>query len=154
MVRNALAQSQLPPHCLELEITEGLLLQSSAETRDVLDRLRELGVRLSIDDFGTGFSTMVYVSQFSIDRIKIDQSFVRKALTERNSRAVIKGIVAMAHESGITVIGEGAETLDEANLLRSLMCDEVQGYLFSRPVEADKLAGIINAGYRQFELPR
>ena len=153
MVHNALAQSQLPPHCLELEITEGLLLQSSAETRDVLDRLRDLGVRLSIDDFGTGFSSMVYVSQFPIDRIKIDQSFVRKALTERNSRAVIKGIVAMAHESGITVIGEGTETLDEARLLHSLMCDEVQGYLFSRPAEADELVEIINAGYHQFEFP-
>lgn len=151
-VRNVLAQSQLPPHCLELEITEGLLLQISAETRDALDRLRGLGVRLSIDDFGTGFSSMVYVSQFAIDRIKIDQSFVRKALTEQNSRAVIKGIVAMAHDSGITVIGEGTETLDEARLIRNLMCDEAQGYLFSRPADEDKLAEIVKSGYRQLKL--
>jgi diguanylate cyclase (GGDEF)-like protein/PAS domain S-box-containing protein len=152
-VLNALTQSQLPPHCLELEITEGLLLQSSAETRDTLNRLRELGVRLSIDDFGTGYSSMVYVSQFAIDRIKIDQSFVRKALTEQSSRAVIKGIVAMAHDSGITVIGEGTETLDEARLLRSLMCDEAQGYLFSRPADEEGLVEIAKAGYRHLDLP-
>jgi diguanylate cyclase (GGDEF)-like protein len=151
-VRNALEHSKLPPHCLELEITEGLLLQSSTETRDTMDRLRDLGVRLSIDDFGTGYSSMVYVSQFPIDRIKIDQSFVRKALNERTSRAVIKGIVAMAHETGITVIGEGTETIDEARLLRSLKCDEVQGYLFSRPVEESQLAAISRAGYHQLEL--
>jgi diguanylate cyclase (GGDEF)-like protein/PAS domain S-box-containing protein len=151
-VRRALDKSKLPPHCLELEITEGLLLQSSTETRDAMDRLRELGVRLSLDDFGTGYSSMVYVSQFPIDRIKIDQSFVRKALSERTSRAVIKGIVAMAHESGITVIGEGTETLDEARLLRTLMCDEVQGYLFSRPVEESELVAIGSAGYRQLNL--
>jgi diguanylate cyclase (GGDEF)-like protein/PAS domain S-box-containing protein len=151
-VRNALEESQLPARCLELEITEGLLLQSSTETRDAIDRLRALGVRLSIDDFGTGYSSMVYVSQFPIDRIKIDQSFVRKALSEKTSRAVIKGIVAMAHESGITVIGEGTETLDEARLLRSLKCDEVQGYLFSRPVEANQLDAITRAGYSRLEL--
>ena len=152
IVHKALAQSQLAAHCLELEITEGLLLQISAETRASLSQLRELGVRLSIDDFGTGYSSMVYVSQFAIDRIKIDQSFVRKALTEQSSRAVIKGIVAMAHDSGMTVIGEGTETLDEARLLRSLKCDEAQGYLFSRPTDEEQLARIAGTGYRQLEL--
>lgn len=151
-VRDALAQSELPPHCLELEITEGLLLQISEETRDALNQLREMGVRLSIDDFGTGFSSMVYVSQFAIDRIKIDQSFVRKALTEQNSRAVIKGIVAMAHDSGITVIGEGTETVDEARLLRDLMCDEAQGFLFSGPVDQEKMLEIASSDYRRLNL--
>jgi EAL domain-containing protein (putative c-di-GMP-specific phosphodiesterase class I) len=147
-VRDALVQSGLPPHCLELEITEGLLMQISEETRDALSELRGLGVRMSIDDFGTGFSSMVYVSQFAIDRIKIDQSFVRKALTEQNSRAVIKGIVAMAHDSRITVIGEGTETVHEARLLRDLMCDEAQGFLFSRPVDQDQMFEIASNGYR------
>jgi diguanylate cyclase len=151
-VRNAPEPSQLPPRCLELEITEGLLVQISGETRDSLDQLRELGVRLSIDDFGTGFSSMVYVSQFSIDRIKIDQSFVRKALTEKNSRAVVKGIVAMAHDSGITGNGEGTETLNEARLLRDLMCDQAPEYLFSRPVDEEKLAEIGRTGYRRLNL--
>src|ERR1700761_7184244 len=95
---------------------------------------------------------MVYVSQFPIDRIKIDQSFVRKALTERNSRAVIKGIVAMAHDSGITVVGEGTETLDEARLLHALECDDAQGYFFSRPSDEPGLAAIANTRYPQLEL--
>ena len=146
MILNALEESRLPAHCLELEITEGILLQSSAETHEVLNRLHEMGVRVLIDDFGTGYSSMVYVSQFAIDRIKIDQSVVQKALTEKNSRAVIKGIVAMAHESGIKVIGEGTATLDEARLLRGLMCDEGRGYLFSRPADEGRCWGLLRLG--------
>jgi diguanylate cyclase (GGDEF)-like protein/PAS domain S-box-containing protein len=147
MIRNALEQSQLPPRCLELEITETMLMHSAKETLDALVRIRELGVRIAIDDFGTGFSSMSYITRFAIDRIKIDQSFVRGVLDDPNSRAVITAIVAMAHGLGITVVAEGTETRAEADQLRQMECDEAQGYYYSRPVNPDLLEALANRNY-------
>jgi EAL domain-containing protein (putative c-di-GMP-specific phosphodiesterase class I) len=141
-VRNALETSQLPPHCLELEITESMLMQSTAETLENLTRMREIGIRIAIDDSGTGFSSMSYITRFSIDRIKIDQSFIRGILNDASSTAVVTAIIAMAHGLGITVVAEGMETEAEAQQLIRLHCDEAQGYLYSRPVDADKLEAL------------
>ena len=142
IVRNALEKSQLPPHCLELEITESVLMQGSTETLNGLARIRELGVRIAIDDFGTGFSSMSYITRFAIDRLKIDQSFIRGILHDPNSRAVITAIIAMAHGLGIKVVAEGTETQEEVDQLIELQCDEAQGYLYSRPVDAHQLEAL------------
>jgi EAL domain-containing protein (putative c-di-GMP-specific phosphodiesterase class I) len=144
-VRRALEESQLPPNCLELEITESMMMLSSAETLDSLSRIRGLGVRISIDDFGTGFSSMSYITRFAIDRIKIDQSFIRGVLDDPNSRAVITAIIAMGHGLGITVVAEGTETRAEVEQLIELQCDEAQGFLYSRPVNPEDLEALVNA---------
>jgi EAL domain-containing protein (putative c-di-GMP-specific phosphodiesterase class I) len=141
-VRNALETAQLPAHCLELEITESMLMQSTQETLDNLARIRGIGVRIAIDDFGTGFSSMSYITRFSIDRIKIDQSFVRGILHDPNSSAVVTAIIAMAHGLGIKVVAEGTETEEEANRLIAMQCDEAQGYLYSAPVNAEELLAV------------
>lgn len=144
-VRNAIETSGLPAHCLELEITESMLMQGAQETLDTLARIRELGVRVAIDDFGTGFSSMSYITRFAIDRIKIDQSFVRGVRNDPNSRAVITAIIAMAHGLGITVVAEGTETTEEAEALIELECDEAQGYLYARPVEPAALVQLASS---------
>ena len=100
----------------------------------MLQRIRELGVRLSIDDFGTGFSSFSYLLQYQIDRLKIDQSFVRQAMTDANAAAVVRTIIAMSHNLGIKVIAEGAETPEQMEFLLRRRCDEVQGFYFARPV--------------------
>ena len=148
IVRNALETSQLPPHCLELEITESVLMQGSQETLDGLARIRQLGVRIALDDFGTGFSSMSYITRFEVDRLKIDQSFVRGLLNDQNSRAVVTAIIAMAHGLGVTVVAEGTETKPEADMLTQLECDEAQGYLYSRPVEFGELVKL-SSGFAQ-----
>ncbi len=141
-VRNALETSQLPPHCLELEITENLLMHGSQETLDGLARIRLLGVRIALDDFGTGFSSMSYITKFEVDRLKIDQSFTRQLLTDANSRAVVTAIIAMAHGLGVTVVAEGTEAQEQADLLTELSCDEAQGYLYSRPIDLEELVKV------------
>jgi len=141
-VRNALETSQLPPHCLELEITENLLMHGSQETLDGLARIRMLGVRIALDDFGTGFSSMSYITKFEVDRLKIDQSFTRQLLTDANSRAVVTAIIAMAHGLGVTVVAEGTEAQEQADLLTELSCDEAQGYLYSRPIDLEELVKV------------
>jgi diguanylate cyclase (GGDEF)-like protein/PAS domain S-box-containing protein len=141
-VRNALQSSQLPPHCLELEITESVLMQGSQETLDGLARIRLLGVRIALDDFGTGFSSMSYITKFQVDRLKIDQSFMQGLLTDANSRAVVTAIIAMAHGLGVTVVAEGTETQEQADMLTQLLCDEAQGYLYSRPIDLAELEKI------------
>jgi EAL domain-containing protein (putative c-di-GMP-specific phosphodiesterase class I) len=102
----------------------------------MLQSIRDLGVRLSIDDFGTGFSSFSYLLQYQIDRLKIDQSFVRQAMVDANAAAVVRTIIAMSHGLDIKVIAEGAETRDQVKFLLRRRCDEVQGYYFARPVSS------------------
>ncbi len=134
-IETALAASGLSPGCLELEITENILMQDSEDSLGLLEKVRDLGVRVSIDDFGTGFSSMSYITRFSIDRLKIDQSFVRNVVTDPNNEAVITAIIAMAHGLGVSVLAEGVETLDQLKFLTAQGCDEAQGYHFARPLE-------------------
>lgn len=144
-VAQVLAQTGLDPACLELEITEGTVMQDTKAAIAALQALKRLGVALSIDDFGTGYSSLSYLKQFPIDVLKIDRSFVQNVTHDQNDAAITRAIVALAHGLDLAVIAEGVETLEQANFLKLNGCDEMQGFYFSRPVPADQLASILRA---------
>jgi len=160
IVISALANSQIQPRQLELEITEGVFLVESESTDDMFARLKSLGVRLALDDFGTGYSSLGYLKKAPFDKIKIDQSFVRGAAKSgsRNA-AIIRAIVTLAESLGMDTTAEGAETHDELTLIRELGCSHIQGYIFGRPMgpeEAGALAAqnkTVTADGFQFNRP-
>jgi diguanylate cyclase (GGDEF)-like protein/PAS domain S-box-containing protein len=132
VVTDALRHSGLPARRLELEITETLLLEKSAQVLATLHALRALGVRISMDDFGTGYSSLSYLRSFPFDKIKIDQSFVRDLGANREAQAIIRSIVSLGKGLGVTITAEGVETEAELSCLRAEGCDEGQGFLFSK----------------------
>ncbi|MBA5869795.1 MAG: EAL domain-containing protein [Nitrospira sp. CR2.1] len=136
-VSDALRDSGLNPSQLELELTESIAMRDVEASVTMLEGLRTMGVRLSIDDFGTGYSSLSYLQRFPLSRLKIDQSFVRDLLTNENNVKITRAIIAMAHSLNLSVLAEGVETEGQLARLREEGCDEVQGYLFSRPVCAE-----------------
>lgn len=136
MVSHAIDAAGVPPHALELEITESILLEHSEETMRTLDRLKNIGVTLAIDDFGTGYSSLAYLKRFPIDRLKIDQSFVRDIVADSEDLAIIRAIIAMSRALYLDVIAEGVETAEQLALLQREGCTECQGYYFSPPLDA------------------
>jgi diguanylate cyclase (GGDEF)-like protein len=131
-VARTVAKHEVLPPCLELEITESLLMSANDDVHQALRALKDLGIRLAIDDFGTGYSSLAYLKQFSFDIVKIDKSFVRDLEANAESRAITGAIVAMAHALRKEVVAEGVETEGQLAILRSLACDQIQGYLFAR----------------------
>jgi EAL domain-containing protein (putative c-di-GMP-specific phosphodiesterase class I) len=119
-----------------VEITEGLLLDTSSRVSDQLLELADAGIQVALDDFGTGYSALSYLQRFDIDFIKIDQSFVRHLVPDSTDLALCKAMVVMAHALGMKVVAEGVETTQQRDLLAAMGCDYGQGYLFSRPVPA------------------
>jgi diguanylate cyclase (GGDEF)-like protein len=146
-VRGALRETGFDPSRLVLEITESILMERVRESA-IMDELRSIGVRISIDDFGTGYSSLSYLTQFSLDSLKIDQSFIRRVDTAPDGAAITAAIVAMARRLGLKVVAEGVETLEELEFLRAEECDEIQGYLFSEPVPAETIAQYLREGKR------
>ena len=151
VIQQALEESGLPPRLLQVELTENTLMINSAANLHKLQQIRQMGARVAIDDFGTGFSSFSYLLQYPVDRLKIDQSFVLKAVTERNAATVVRTIVAMSHHLGIKVIAEGVETIEHVRLLAQRRCDEAQGYYFSRPVTAAAFGEAVASIQRIFE---
>jgi diguanylate cyclase (GGDEF)-like protein len=143
VVRAALSESGLPPHRLELEITETAMLNDGEQMLTVLTQLRECGIRLSVDDFGTGYSALHYLQKFPFDRIKIDQSFVRELGSRDESDAIVRAVSALGVNLGVPTLAEGVETEQQAKLVLSAACGEAQGYLFGRPVPASKVPEIL-----------
>jgi diguanylate cyclase (GGDEF)-like protein/PAS domain S-box-containing protein len=146
LVLRALADSGLDPRMLDLELTEGILMEQGPETAAVLQGLRDLGICISVDDFGTGYSSLNYVKNFPVDRLKIDQSFVRGMAEEPSDAAIVRTIIELAHTLQLQVIAEGVETPAQLARLRAEGCDEVQGYYFSRPVPAEDFAVLLRQG--------
>jgi len=142
-VTRTLKSTGLAGDLLEIEITENALMDNSSATMDTLAAIRALGVRIAIDDFGTGFSSMSYILRFNIDRLKIDRSFIRDSSTNVHSAIVTVSIVSLAHALGIKVIAEGVETMEQVSMLTEAGCDDVQGYLFSRPVPPENLRSVL-----------
>jgi EAL domain-containing protein (putative c-di-GMP-specific phosphodiesterase class I) len=138
-VRDALAQSGLNPARLELEITEGVLLQESGTTLAILHALRRLGVRIAMDDFGTGYSSLSYLRSFPFDKLKIDKSFVRGLFSSADCAAIVRAVAALGASLGISTTAEGVETAEQMGRIREEGCTEAQGYLFSRPVPASEV---------------
>jgi len=144
-VMSALASSGLPASRLELEITESVLLEKSERNISVLNQLRHLGVRISMDDFGTGYSSIGYLRSFPFDKIKIDQSFVKDVLVDEGSLAIVRAIAGLGVSFGMTTTAEGVETEEQMRCLNLEGCIEVQGYLFSKPVPANEIAGLLES---------
>lgn len=143
-VSSALQASGLAPARLELEVTEGIMLQDTEDTLKTLDQLRSLGVTIAMDDFGTGYSSLGYLQKFTFDKIKIDRSFIRALGVDSNATAIVNAVLGMAHALGIRVNAEGVEDEQQAILLKDEGCDEVQGFLFSRPIPSDDFVAMMN----------
>jgi len=135
-----LKEEALPPHLLELELTEGLLLEASEDTHRQLDELKALGLTLAMDDFGTGYSSLSYLKKFPIDIIKIDRSFINEIPDNQDDMEITSAVVAMAHNLKLKVVAEGIETPEQLAFLRRHRCDVGQGYLFDRPIPGRELA--------------
>lgn len=136
-VVKALIATGLPPHCLELELTENLLVEDAPVTSFTLRELKQMGVRLSIDDFGTGYSALSYLKRFPFDTLKIDRSFVCDITVDPENAALVTAIIAMARSLGLKVVGEGIETKEQLHMLKAQHCDTIQGYYFSKPLTTE-----------------
>ncbi len=143
MVKKVLNDTKLPPHWLELEITESVLMIDADVTMHTLKYLSNHGVKLAIDDFGTGYSSLLYLKNYPIDRIKIAREFIEDILTVPNDRAIASTVIAMAKSLNMQVIAEGVETKEQADLLLELGCDEVQGFHYSPPLTAECFSKIL-----------
>jgi len=141
-IRGSLDASGLAPERLEIEITESLLLTDSENVIDTLQKLRALGVKIAMDDFGTGYSSLGYLSRFPMDKVKIDRTFI-KSSGDQSSQAVIRAVIGLSASLGMASTAEGVETLDQLRLLQAEGCTHLQGYYFSRPVEARNVQSLI-----------
>ncbi|MGE5450315.1 MAG: putative bifunctional diguanylate cyclase/phosphodiesterase [Acidobacteriota bacterium] len=139
-VLQALRESGLPAHMLELELTESVAMADSERTIATIASLKRLGVTLSIDDFGTGYSSLSYLKRYAVDKLKVDQSFVRGLNFDPHDEAIVCTVINLAKSMGLKTIAEGVETAEQLDFLRANGCDEFQGYFFSRPVAPDQLA--------------
>lgn len=143
-VNGVLQRTGFPPELLELELTESQLAQDVEAAIAVFGQLRALGVRIAIDDFGTGYSGLDYLRRFEATSLKVDRSFVAGMLTEPGDAAIVRAAIALAHAFGLSVIAEGVESDAQRRLLAELGCDEIQGYLISRPVPAEQFATLLS----------
>lgn len=147
IVQQSLLDAGMKPQDLELEITENILMENSADTSQQLTRVRELGVHLALDDFGTGYSSFNYILEYNVDCLKIDRSFIAKCPQDAQATAVVRAIIAMAHGLNMRVVAEGIETENQLAFLNRRNCDEGQGYLWSRPRPIGPLAEELASGH-------
>jgi EAL domain-containing protein (putative c-di-GMP-specific phosphodiesterase class I) len=136
----------LDPGCLELELTESVLMKHAESAASILQTLRGRGVRVAIDDFGTGYSSLSYLRKFPIDALKIDQSFVSNIGAAGDDASIVTAVISMARSLNLLVIAEGVETTDQRAFLLAHDCDQAQGFSFSRPIPAEAFAKLLRAG--------
>jgi EAL domain-containing protein (putative c-di-GMP-specific phosphodiesterase class I) len=145
VMEQALSENALDSSLLEIELTESAAMQNTEETIDALTKIKALGIKIAIDDFGTGYSSLSYLTRLPLDVLKIDRSFVTGLPDNRNDASIARAIITMAHSLGLNVIAEGVEHERQLDFLAQNDCDEVQGYLLSRPLTAGELAGVLRA---------
>jgi len=143
LVRQVIAEEQVPPSCIELEVTETVVMQDVMRAAEILNALRRLGIRPAIDDFGTGYASLSYLKRFAIDILKIDQSFVYDVDNDPDDAAIIEAITSLGHNLGMEVVAEGVETQGQFEFLRAQGCDTVQGFLLGRPMSVDQVSTVI-----------
>ncbi len=153
IVNSILRHTQIDPALLELELTESMIMDDPASTGQILRELKDLGVFLSLDDFGTGYSSLNYLRRFPVDSLKIDQSFIRDVAIDPSGASVVTSIIDIAHNLRLTAIAEGVETSDQLDFLIASGCDQMQGYLFSKPVAADEFARLLETHYCLQDIP-
>ena len=134
------------PTGIDLEITESLVMDDIQGNIEKLKEVRKLGVSIAIDDFGTGYSSLGYLARLPVQALKIDRSFIITMLNEPDTMTLVSTIISLAHSLKLKVIAEGVETEEQANMLRLLRCDEMQGYLYSRPVPFDEITSLLRKG--------
>ncbi|HEU5339145.1 MAG TPA: EAL domain-containing protein, partial [Sulfuricaulis sp.] len=149
IISRVMGESCMAPGQLELEITEGAIMQNAEHMVRTLDDLRKMGINLAIDDFGTGYSSLSYLKRFPIDTLKIDQSFVKDVTYKDEDASLVKVIIVMGHALKLKVIAEGVETTEQLALLRQLGCDGMQGFLFCRPLPAKEITRLMKSGNKQ-----
>ena len=142
-VAHALAQTELPPDLLELEITESMMMAHPERAAETLLEIKAMGVHISIDDFGTGYSSLARLKKFPIESVKIDRSFIADVAVDPDDAAIVSAVIAMAHNLRLKVVAEGVETLEQIRFLRERNCDEVQGYLISRPISPQQVSEFV-----------
>jgi diguanylate cyclase (GGDEF) domain len=147
MVLDVLDQTGLAPQLLELEVTEGAVMENADAARLILQALRERGIRIALDDFGTGYSSLAYLTRMPIQSIKIDRCFVNGLLAGGENEAIVRAVLAMAHSLRMRVTAEGVETQEQARMLKALACDLLQGYHFSRPVPAAQVPQLLQRSW-------
>jgi diguanylate cyclase (GGDEF)-like protein/PAS domain S-box-containing protein len=145
-IGNILRQTGLSPALLEVELTEGILMEDTVQTGTILNQLHGMGVQISIDDFGTGYSSLSYLKRLPIQLLKIDQSFVRDINTDPDDRAIVTAVIALAHSLKLKVVAEGVETQEQLSFLQEHGCDIIQGYLYSRPVSGEEVGALMKKG--------
>ena len=138
-IRQALADTGLAPEYLEIELTESLIMHNAELFISTLRQLKDIGIELAIDDFGTGYSSLSYLKRFPIDRLKIDQSFVRDINTDSDSASISQAVIMLGHSLDLKVIAEGVESVGQLDFLHDNRCDEIQGYYFSKPLTKEEL---------------
>ena len=138
-ISDALARHRLLPTQLEVEITEGILMEDTQRTMRMLEGLRSLGVKVALDDFGTGYSSLSYLTRFPFTALKIDRSFIRDCNRNGQSAAIVQTIIQLCKNLNMEVVAEGVETIQELRLLMERRCDVIQGFFFSKPLEAHTL---------------
>jgi len=144
-IAGILMETGIPPACLELELTESILMSDVSEAMHILSGLKRLGLAIAVDDFGTGYSSLNYLKQFPIDVLKIDRSFVDGLPHGEQDAMIARAIIAMAHSLNLMVIAEGVESQAQLDFLREHGCDEVQGFLFGRPMTAEQFAALFSS---------
>ena len=142
-VRDTLDKAGVEPHCLTLELTEGVMIEDAKENIELLHALKDIGVKLSVDDFGTGYSSLSYLEQFPLDELKVDRSFISKIESVTGEAPIVSAIIAMARSLRFKVVAEGVETEQQLAFLRKHECEQYQGYLFSKPLPADEFAELV-----------
>ena len=147
MIKAILCEYSLDPSGLELEITEGAVMHNAEASIALLLELKAMGLQLAVDDFGTGYSSLSYLKRFPIDKLKIDQSFVRDITVDSDDAAIVSTIINMARSLKLKVIAEGVETAEQLSFLKHQKCDEMQGYYFSKPMPPEKISSLLVSGY-------
>jgi EAL domain-containing protein (putative c-di-GMP-specific phosphodiesterase class I) len=142
-ISDVLAESGLPAECLQLEITESMLVGDIKKTVETLRALKGLGVRIAVDDFGTGYSSLAYLKRFPIDILKIDRSFVMECDRDSDGMAIPRAVISLGHSLGLDIVAEGVERVEQFDILRAQGCEEFQGYYFSRPIPPEAIPGFL-----------
>jgi len=153
-VANALKSTGLAPQLLELELTESMVIQNSERASRVLAEIKAMGVRLAIDDFGVGYSSLTHLKRFPIDTLKVDRSFIRDVPGDAEDKAITEAIIAMGKSLNLTVVAEGVETQEQQTFLKEHACDEMQGFFFSKPIPGEAFAELLRQRTRALAVER